>query len=250
MATKGWAIEERKTSHKVTKVGSGVPTQQGQENAGKFMVKRWFLRDKDLAEARSVMFQFTVPASEVPYGLELQPVEDEDYAKKRDVDVKNILDKDKDISKEEIDKKTVEQREGIKDTGVQIGHLQKCQGGFVFYQKLLSLRYKIVDAHWEFRLTEGQKQKGKGQPKNRIVEIVMSKNGQAIDLEDKTMNGIKWLLRQTFDHGNLWDNTKVPGRDNYVFNFQRLKKDENAQRIIDLQLTQPEQEQGLNPLSA
>ena len=250
MAIKGWDIEKQKVSRKVTKVGSGVPASQGQKNAGEFEIKRWYLRDTDLAQAESVILQFTVPESEVPFGLEEKPVKDDDYTKERSVDIKKILKENEDISAEKLNKQITEQREGTKDTGIQIGHLQKCQGGLVFYQKLLSLGYKTVGAHWELRLTEGQKGKGKGQPKNRIVELVMSRNGECKDLEEKTLKGYRRLLAATYDHGNLWDNTKVPGRNNYVLNFQWLKRDIDAQKIIDLQLTQPKSAQRLNPISA
>ena len=246
--------KQQKVLHKgprtIRKVESGTSTQQGQRNAGEFEIKRWFLSEEDLKAAESVILQFTVPRSEVPFGLEEKPVKDEDYTKERSKDVKNILDKDKIISEEELNEQITKQRKGTKDTGIQIGHLQKCQGGFVFYQKLLSIGYKIVGAHWELRLTEGQKEKGKGQPKNYIVELVMSKNGERKNLEEVTLKGYRRLLTAIYDHGNLWDNTKVPSRDNYVFNFQWLKKGEDAKRIIDLQLTQPQQAQRLNPISA
>ena len=232
-----------KKSFKVKKVGNGAPAQQVQRNAKKFEVKRWNLRD--LGKAQSVMIVWTVSAkSEIPFGLEYQEYEEGRYTTER---VGDVLEKGGGISEEEISK----QRHGIMDTGREIAEVKQCQGGILLYNKLIGQGWKISDAHWEHRLTEQDKAKGKGQPKKYRVKLELSKtvkvNGGK--LNETALKGLMRLLRQTWGFCHVWDNTKVRSQ-NFVFSFGWLMRDTDAQRVIDLQLSSEEQAERLNPISA
>ncbi|MCD6094356.1 hypothetical protein J7J39_00370 [bacterium] len=202
----------------------GVPTHE-RRNAG-IEVKKWFLRGIEKAESVMFVWTFTSPKW-LPFGLPKREYGDEQYTIRR---VSEILQKGGGIDEKAIS----EQRPGILDTGRHIAELKKCQGGIFLFNQLIKQGWKIADAHWEYRLTEEQKRKGRGEPKKYRVKLELSKtaktNRELRELDEITLKGLKRLLFQTWGFAHVWDNRK--SNQNFVFSFGLLMKHQMPRVVI------------------
>jgi len=207
----------------VRRAGGGVPAHQ-RRNADIIEVKKWFLRGWKKAEA--VMFVWTFNRQdEIPLGLPKREYKDEQYAIAR---LNEVWRSGGGISEETFTK----QRAGILDTGKHIAELKECQGGLFLFEQLTKQGWKIAGTHWEYRLTEEQKKKGKGQPKKYRVKLELSKPAKSEELNETALKGLKILLSQTWGFCHIWDNRKV--NKNFVLSFGFLRRNQRPKVVIAL----------------
>jgi len=190
-------------------------------------IPRWVLRTYS---AKAIMLVFTLSTPfQIPQNLREEKYPEGQYTTRR---LAEVMQSGGGIPEEEISK----QRPGILDTGKEIRELKMCQGGRVLFEQLVKAGWQITDAHFEQRLSEEQKRKGKGQPDKFKVRLVLSRDPSAkkVTLDDLTMKELRRLMSQTFGFCHVWDNTRTINK-NFVLSFGFLLKEQNAEVVPAIQ---------------